>query len=87
MQFGGTFSDWSHVCSGVPQGSVLGPVLFTVFINYIDDDIVESIIKFADDTNLFQKIKGEFDFARLRQDFATVYKWWEDWQMLFNVDK
>ena len=43
--------------------------------------------KNADDTKLFSKIQGEGDFARLQQDLATVYKWSEDWQMLFNVDK
>ena len=53
----------------------------------IDDDIVGSIIKFADDTKLFSKIQGEDDFACLQNDLATVYKWSEDWQMLFNVDK
>ena len=66
---------------------MLGPVLFTVFINDIDDNIGGSIIKFADDTKLFSKVQGEDDLVCLQQDLATLYKWSQDWQMLFNVDK
>jgi len=49
----GQYSGWSDVLSGVPQGSVLGPLLFVIFINDIDDGIAGKILKFANDTKIF----------------------------------
>jgi len=49
----GKFSKWSDVISGVPQGSVLGPILIIIFINEIDSGINGCILMFADDTKLF----------------------------------
>jgi hypothetical protein len=66
---------------------VLGPLLFVIYINDIDDGIVSKISKFADDTKLCAKINNEEDAEVLRQDLARLYKWSEDWQMLFNIDK
>ena len=73
--------------SGVPQGSVLGPVLFIVFIDDIDEGIRSTVLKFADDTKLVARVGSEEDRERLRQDLIELFKWSEDWQMLFNLDK
>ena len=73
--------------SGVPQGSVLGPLLFLIYINDIDDGIISKIWKFADDTKICKNIKNEGDVEILRNDLKQLYKWSEDWQMLFNLDK
>ena len=65
----GEVSNWKPVLSGVPQGSVLGPILFLIYINDLDDDITSKVLKFADDTKVFRKIKSD---AELQID--SIYK-------------
>jgi len=83
----GTFSDFKDVTSGVPQGSVLGPLLFLVYINDIDNNIVAKLSKFADDSKLLKCLKSSIDADSLRRDLRTLETWAETWQMEFNVDK
>ena len=83
----GTYSDWAAVSSGVPQGSVLGPLLFLIYINDIDNEIASKILKFADDTKLYGKVGSEEDISQLRQDLRRLVDWSTEWLMLFNVDK
>ncbi|WP_133434224.1 RNA-directed DNA polymerase, partial [Aeromicrobium phragmitis] len=80
-------SNWKSVLSGVPQGSVLGPLLFLVYINDLDDDITSKVLKFADDTKVFRKVKHDGDKQRLQDDLDKLIKWSEKWQMLFNFGK
>ena len=49
----GEVSNWKSVFSGVPQGSVLGPILFLIYVNDLDDGITSKVLKFADDTKVF----------------------------------
>jgi len=74
------------------QGSVLGPLLFLIFINdldKLDNDIKNWILKFADDTKLFGKIKDSSDVQKFQDDPDKLLnlKWSEEWQMLFNTCK
>jgi len=81
------YSDWSNVVSGVPQGSVLGPLLFLIYINDLDEGIVSKLGKFADDTKLARSVSNNSDVELLREDLRKIFQWSVDWQMLFNVDK
>ena len=83
----GSNSKWINVSSGVPQGSVLGPILFLVYINDLDKGVESNMYKFADDTKLCRVIQTEEDAKVLKDDISKLYKWSQDWQMLFNVDK
>jgi hypothetical protein len=71
----------------VPQGSVLGPILFTIYINDIDCDIFSKISKFADDTKIGRCVLTERDREELQRDLNTIVNWSKTWQMQFNSDK
>ena len=83
----GKQSLWLPVKSGVPQGSVLGPTLFVGYINDIDDNICSHILKFADDTKIFGPVATEEQISMLQQDLVQVFRWSQEWQMLFNETK
>ena len=80
----GDVSSWKPVLSGVPQGSVLGPNLFLVYINDLEEGVTGKILKFADDTKLFVKVKETGDKQKLHDDIDKFVNWSEKWQMLFN---
>ena len=87
---GGHMSDWADVTSGVPQGSVLGPTLFSIYINTLDNYIVNLspiLSKFADDTKAGRIINDSNDSAQLQEAILLLEKWASDWQMQFNPSK
>ena len=67
--------------------SVLGPILFLIYINDLDDSITSNVLKFADDTKLFRKVNTDGDKQHLQNDLDRLVKWSEKWQMLFNFGK
>ena len=75
------------VDSGVPQGTVLGPPLFILYINDISDNISSSIKLFADDCLLYRQINTKEDAALLQKDLDILTQWSSDWQMKFNPAK
>ena len=83
----GKSSNWTTVISWVPQGSVLGPLLFLIYINDLDDSIRSKVLKFADDTKVFSVVSNANDIDRLQQDLRNLCNWSQDWQVLFSGDK
>ena len=83
----GVGSVWRRVTSCVPQGSVLGPILFLIFINDIDDGISNEILKFADDTKIFGKTSSQDCRDSMQKDTQILCSWARDWQIEFNVGK
>ena len=82
-----SFSSWAPVTSGVPQGSVLGPLLFVVFINDLPSVIKTNCKLFADDSKIYGKVEHEEDQLILQDDLDACYKWARDWKMTFHPKK
>ena len=78
----GEVSSWKPVLSGVPQGPVLGPILFLIYKNDLEEGVTGNILKFADDTKLFRKVKEIGDTKKLQDDIDKLVKWSEKRQML-----
>ena len=83
----GSYSEWGPIKSGVPQGSVLGPLLFLVYINDLEKGIKSSIRFFADDTSLFSTVYDPKSSAEeLNNDLQKISQWAFQWKMSFNPD-
>ena len=80
-------SEWTEVYSGVPQGSVLGPILFTIYINDLDDEIKRKILKFADDTKLTGRVSNDKQRQIIKEDLIVLSNWAKVWEMPFNIDQ
>ena len=76
MVLNGSYSSYKTVESGVPQGSVLGPLLFLIYINDLERDVKSNIKLFADDTMLFSIVKDPAISANdLNHDLNTIHQW------------
>ena len=80
-------SDWAPVVSGVPQGTVLGPLLFSLHINDITSDIESEIRLFADDCVCYREIKNVEDTVKLQKDIDRLGSWARKWGMRFQPVK
>jgi len=85
---GGT-SPWLTVLSGVPQGSILGPLLFLLYINDLTSKLNRSTgcAIYADDTKIYRKVSSLQDSKKLQVDIDTLITWGSDWGMKFNASK
>lgn len=77
----------TNVISGIPQGSVLGPILFLIYINDISEGINSVIKIFADDTKIFRALNMHTDNILLQIDLDRLLEWSAKWQLPFNVSK
>ena len=85
MVLNGQSSCWNEILAGVPQGSILVPLLFLIFINDIPEGIQSNINLFADDTSIFSVMKNSInDSATLNEDLLLISKWAFSWKMSFN---
>ena len=87
VRVNGAFSRPADVRSGVPQGSVLGPILFVLFINDLPDIIKSTPYLFADDTKACRAITSIEDSKELQEDLTRMEQWSQDWLLAFHPDK
>ena len=83
----GHISGHTEVTSGVPQGSVIAPLLFLLYINNLPDDITSTVKLYADDVLLYRSINSIQDSIALQQDLNTLQDWTNKWLMVFNPTK
>ena len=84
----GQSSNWVKVTSGVPQGTVLGPLLFLIYINDLANAIRHSSIRlFADDCVLFKAVRSASDCEELQEDLGNIQSWCAKWQLRLNPAK
>ena len=83
----GTGSEWAPVLSGVPQGSVLGPVLFICYINDMPNTVSSFIYMYADDTKIGRQVATAEDSKKLQADLNRMQQWSDKWQLKFNSTK
>ena len=83
----GQHSSWADVKAGVPQGSILGPLLFLIYINDLPNGLNSNVKLFADDTSLFSIVHNVTDSANLlNSDLSKINESTLQWKMSFNPD-
>ena len=83
----GKTSEWGSVTAGVPQGSILGPLFFLVYINDLTDNLKCNVKLFADDTSLFTIVHNPDQPASdMNHDLDIIKSWAHNWRMIFNPD-
>ena len=83
----GKSSEWTDVTSGIPQGSVLGQILFVIYINDMPDGLSSEIFLFGDGTKIFKEIKQKRDCDLLQNDLIFMELWTDIWLLRFHPQK
>ena len=87
VEVNGKQSMWLPVNSGIPQGSVLGPLLFLLYINDLPDNIDSSVYMYPDDTKLYREIREPRDHEILQEDLNKLSVWSDLWLLKFHPEK
>ena len=89
VKINGSLSEWLEVLSGIPQGTVLGPLLFLIYINDLPDvcDSYSKMSLFADDAKIYTYINNVDDCISLQHNANKLYQWTQDWELTLNIDK
>lgn len=88
VKIGSSMSTSLPVTSGVPQGTVLGPILFSIYVNDIETVLIHSSIKiYADDCKIYLKVSNDLDCVNLENDLKAVALWAKEWQLSLSVPK
>ena len=89
VKINNVFSEWAPVLSGIPQGSILGPLLFIIYINDLVDSCSNGseLYLYADDAKLFRHILSDLDSGLLQRDLDNLSNWTEKWLLKLNVNK
>ena len=82
-----TLSSWEQVSSGVPQGSVLGPLLFALYVNKLPSLVSSKLLMFADDIKLYRTTRSPEECLILQKDINVLLEWSNYWLLSFNVAK
>ena len=80
----GEKSQWLPVTSGIPQGSVLGPLLFLIYINDLPENVNSTVYMYADDTKVYREIQSDDDHEVLQRDLETLKTWSDRWLLKFS---
>ena len=82
----GSHSEWKHLTAGVPQGSVLGPLLFLVYINDVTDNVHSEAFLYADDTMMPEIIDSPVESAaKMNSDLVSIVNWASKWMVTMNA--
>ena len=87
VKIGNTRSVKANVISGIPQGSILGPILFLIFINDLPEVVQSTVKLFADDTKIYSRVNSQDEHNKLQGDLDNLATWSDTWQLKFNAQK
>ena len=87
VEINGKESQWLPVTSGIPQGSVLGPLLFLIYINDLPENVNSTVYMYADDTKIYREIQSDDDHEVLQRDLETLKTWSDRWLLKFHPSK
>ena len=87
VKINSVLSSWLQVTSGVPQGSVLGPLLFALYINELPSLVSSQLLMFADDIKLYRRIRSSIDCRILQTDINILLDWSNHWLLSFNTSE
>ena len=87
VKVNGKSSQWEEILSGIPQGTVLGPILFLLYINDLPELVASLLFLIADDSKIWRTIDNLEDITTLQEDLQIMFEWSKQWLLEFHPDK